>query len=179
VGAGGAPPPDAKPLFEGPIETQKQQDDVPAEFKPKLAKALAALPKPGVPAAVDVVAPAPAAVPAPPRAANRTIAPRRIAVAGGPGGGGGIVFADPTAAAARGARVVTSTDKDNLMIARIDGAKVSYILVFSQADGKTLYDGPVKTDEQRKALPEAVAKQLDVLEKNQRIAPEFGVVGRN
>ena len=181
AGLGGGPPPDAKPLFEGPIENEKQQQDVPAEFKPKLAKALAALPKPGIPGVVvDLVAPAP--VPAPPPGPRVRTAVRRVDGGLVGGGGGRIAIAgDPTAAAAaanRGARVVTSTDKDNLMIARIDGGKISYALVFSQADGKTLFEGPVKTDEQRKALPEIVAKQLETLEKNQRIAPEFGVVGR-
>jgi hypothetical protein len=92
---------------------------------------------------------------------------------------GQLVLGGAVPAGAGGARVVTSTDKDNLMLARIEGGKVAYVLVFSQADGKTLFEGRVTTPEERKALPEAVAKQLEVLEKNQNIAPEFGVVGRN
>jgi hypothetical protein len=190
---------DAKPLFEGPIETDEQRKAVPAEFAGKLATALAALPK----------VPPPGAVPPPPGAAGFAPAPvpmgiatargNRVTVRAGAGGAAGdagdvIVFENGVAAAPGGGggliaiappgrgggnRVVTSTDKDNLMIARIDGGKVTHVLAFSQADGKTLFEGPVKTPEQRKAMPEVVAKQLEVLEKNQNIAPEFGVVGRN
>jgi hypothetical protein len=76
-------------------------------------------------------------------------------------------------------RVLTSTEKDTLLIARFDNGKATHAFAFNTTDGKTLFDGPTTTDEQRKAIPEAVAKQLEVLEKNQTAAPEFGVIGRN
>jgi hypothetical protein len=76
------------------------------------------------------------------------------------------------------ARVLTSTDQDHLLVARMENGKAVHAFAFSQGDGKTLFDGPVATDEQRKAMPEDVAKQLDTLEKNQDAATEFGVTGK-
>jgi hypothetical protein len=75
-------------------------------------------------------------------------------------------------------RILTSNDNDTLLVVRFEKDKPSYMLAFSTADGKTVFDGPVKTDEQRKALPEALAKQLQTLEQNQANAAEFGVLGR-
>jgi hypothetical protein len=82
---------------------------------------------------------------------------------------------DATAAAAARPRIVTSNDKDALLVARFENGKAAYALVFSTATGKTLFDGPAATDEQRKAMPEAFAKQLEILEKNQAATGEFGV----
>src|SRR5207237_549941 len=85
---------------------------------------------------------------------------------GGGGGGGGR------------ARVLTSTDNDTLMLARFENGKATHAFAFSTADGKTLFDGPTASDVERKSIPEAVAKQLDILEKNQDAGAEFGVIGR-
>jgi len=84
--------------------------------------------------------------------------------------------------AARGAaglRVLTSTEKDTLMLARFDKGKAVHVFAFSTADGKVLFDGPVTREEQRKALPADVARQLGDMEKNQKAVGEFGVVGRD
>jgi len=86
-------------------------------------------------------------------------------------------FGDPRGAAP--ARVLTSTDKDTLLLARFDKGKATYVLAFNTTDGKTIFDGSAATDEERKVIPEAVAKQLELLEKNQGAAQEFGVIGRN
>jgi hypothetical protein len=76
-------------------------------------------------------------------------------------------------------RVLTSTENDVLLMARVVDGKATHVFAFSTADGKTLFDGATKTDEERKTLPPAVAKQLETLEKNPAAASEFGVVGRN
>jgi len=76
------------------------------------------------------------------------------------------------------ARTVTSTEQDRLLLARIENGKAVHAFAFSQADGKTLFDGPVATDDERKAMPPDVLKQLETLEKNPDAAAEFGVVGR-
>jgi membrane-associated protease RseP (regulator of RpoE activity) len=76
-------------------------------------------------------------------------------------------------------RVLTSTDNDTLMLARFENHKATHVFAFSTADGKTLFDGPTGDDAQRKAMPQAVAKQLELLEQHQEIAGEFGVVGRD
>lgn len=86
---------------------------------------------------------------------------------------------DPRGVARARVRVLTSTEKDTLLLARIEKGKATYVLAFNTTDGKTLFDGPAATDEERKAVPEAVAKQLELLEKNQGAAQEFGVIGRN
>jgi hypothetical protein len=78
-----------------------------------------------------------------------------------------------------GPRVLTSNEKDTLLLARFENGKATWAFAFSELDGKTLFDGPITNEEQRKAMPEAVAKQLETLEKNQAAAGEFGVVGRN
>jgi membrane-associated protease RseP (regulator of RpoE activity) len=80
---------------------------------------------------------------------------------------------------AQRSRVLTSTEKDTLLLARIEDGKATWAFAFSELDGKILFDGPTVTDEQRKMIPEAVAKQLQTLEDNQAAAGEFGVVGRN
>lgn len=76
-------------------------------------------------------------------------------------------------------RVLTCAEGDTLLLARFENGKPTHAFAFSTTDGKTLFDGPTTNDEQRKAIPETVAKQLDLLEKNQAAASEFGVVGRN
>jgi len=93
-------------------------------------------------------------------------------------GGGPMRFAVRGARAAR-AKVLTSTERDTLLIARFENGKATHAFAFSTTDGKTLFDGPTVSDEQRKSLPEAVAKQLETIEKNQDAATEFGVIGRN
>jgi hypothetical protein len=88
-------------------------------------------------------------------------------------------FGDPRGVARARVRVLTSTERDTLMVARIEKGKATYVLAFNTTDGKTLFDGSTATDGERKAVPEAVAKQLETLEKNQSAAQEFGVIGRN
>lgn len=85
----------------------------------------------------------------------------------------------PTAAPQARTRVLTSTEGDTLLIARVEKGKATHVFAFNTTDGKTLFDGPTASDEQRKAVPQAVLKQLELLEKNQAAAPEFGVIGRN
>lgn len=75
-------------------------------------------------------------------------------------------------------RIVTSTDKDTLMLVRLEKNKPAWVFAFSTADGKTIFDGPVASDEQRKALPAPIETQLQTVEKNLTAAPEFGAIGR-
>ena len=145
-------------IFNGPVETDDQRKALPADLADKLQNAEAHAPMRG-----------------------------RGGFGGGGGGGvgggfGGIAVGAPPRGRAldtRATRVFTSTEDDTLMVARFDKDKAAYVFAFSTADGKTLFDGPTATDEQRKALPDAVAKQLDTLEKNQAAAAEFGQIGRN
>jgi hypothetical protein len=88
----------------------------------------------------------------------------------------GAVYRTAVAARTTRSRVLTSTDKDVLMLARFENGKPTFVFAFSTADGKTLFNGPMANDDQRKEMPEAVANQLNALEKNQQNAAEFGVV---
>jgi membrane-associated protease RseP (regulator of RpoE activity) len=92
--------------------------------------------------------------------------------------GGPLRFAVRGNRGAPRARVLTSTEKDTLLLARFENGNATHAFAFSTTDGKTLFDGPIASDEQRKALPEAVSKQLELIEKNQDAATEFGVIGR-
>ncbi|MEZ0267964.1 MAG: S1C family serine protease [Phycisphaerae bacterium] len=75
-------------------------------------------------------------------------------------------------------RVLTSTQGNTLLLARFENAKPTHLLAIDTSTGKTLFDGAVGTEDQRKAFPPGVAAALDTLEKNQQAAPEFGTVGR-
>ena len=83
------------------------------------------------------------------------------------GRGGGLM------AGGRG-RVATWQDDDQLMILRMVGNTPTYLLALSRKDGRTLYDGPVMTEEQRRGLPAEVAEQFDLLKSKPDIAKEFG-----
>jgi hypothetical protein len=104
----------------------------------------------------------------------------RKAEAGGPlrfGGAPNARLRGIVPAAGR-ARVLTSTEQDRLLVARVENGKAVHAFAFSHADGKTLFDGPVATEDERKALPPDLAKQLETLEKNQDAATEFGATGK-
>ena len=75
-------------------------------------------------------------------------------------------------------RFLTVSDKETLLVVRFEKQKAVHALAFSPTTGKLMVDGPVATDEQRKALPPAVAAQLKTLEENQSTASEFGALGR-
>ncbi|HEY7115296.1 MAG TPA: PDZ domain-containing protein [Tepidisphaeraceae bacterium] len=173
-----------KELFNGPVETDEQRKALPEGLGDKLKKAEA-----GGPLRFTTVA------------GNGAV----ILGAGGGGGGGGgggvstagVGFGGPAiappgvvagnkvygvgmvppAAAAR-ARFLTSIEKDILLIARYENGRITYAFAFSQADGKTLFDGPTATEEQRKDLLPDVAAQLATLEQNPKAATEFGVTNR-
>jgi hypothetical protein len=54
------------------------------------------------------------------------------------------------------------------------GAQPIYLLALSKKDGRTLYDGPVMTDEQRKGVPAEVAEQFEMVAGRPDLAKEFG-----
>src|SRR6185503_13864772 len=71
-------------------------------------------------------------------------------------------------------RVATWQDDDQLMILRFIGNTPTYLLALSKKDGRTLYDGPVMTEEQRRGLPAEVAEPFDLLKSKPDLAKEFG-----
>jgi hypothetical protein len=95
---------------------------------------------------------------------------RPMFVADGFGGGG------PTGA--RG-KVARWQDDDHVMILRVIGNRPIYLLALSKKDGRTLYDGPVMTDEQRKSIPAEVSEQFEMLLAHPESAKEFGAAEPN
>jgi hypothetical protein len=90
--------------------------------------------------------------------------------AGGGGGGGG--FAPMVGA--RG-KVMQWQDANHMLVLRVMGSnKPIYLLALSKKDGRTLFDGPVATDEERKSVPVEVSEQLDMLIAKPDLANEFG-----
>jgi hypothetical protein len=78
--------------------------------------------------------------------------------------------------AAMGARgkVVRWQDDHYILIMRVMGTKPIYLLALSKKDGRTLYDGPVMTDEQRSSIPAEVSEQFQLLGAHPEQIKEFG-----
>jgi RNA polymerase sigma factor (sigma-70 family) len=74
------------------------------------------------------------------------------------------------------ARVVSSIQKDCLMLARVENGRIVYAFAFDAADGRVLFEGPAAAVREREAMPRAVAEQLEVLEKNHRQTSDFGLL---
>jgi hypothetical protein len=92
--------------------------------------------------------------------------------AGAVGGGGGVMFG--AISGARG-KVMQWQDADHMLVMRVTGTnKPVYLLALSKKDGRTLFDGPVASDEERKSVPVEVSEQLDMLIAKPDLAKEFG-----
>lgn len=65
-------------------------------------------------------------------------------------------------------------DGDHIFMMRVMGNKPIYLLALSKKDGRTLYDGPVMTDEQRKSIPAEVSEQFELLLAHPEQIKEFG-----
>ena len=159
-----------KELFNGPVETPEQLKALSPDLTAKLARAQATLPGTITAHAMTI------------RAADFINGAVRFEIVNEVDPQGAITVIDPGAhmgvAGTKRARVLTSTQKQTLIVARMDGARAAYLLAFDTSTGKTLFDGPVVIPAQRKSLPGLLSEQLDVLEKNQADAPEFGTMGR-
>jgi len=85
--------------------------------------------------------------------------------------------AAPGKVAARG-RVLAWSNADLLFIVRAMGPAnqptPTYLLALSKKDGKTLFDGPVMTDEQKQSLPPEIAEPFKSLLAHPETAKEFG-----
>jgi len=57
---------------------------------------------------------------------------------------------------------------------RVVGTKPIYLLALSKKDGRTLYDGPVMTEEQRQSIPAEVGEQFELLVAHPEQIKEFG-----
>lgn len=137
-----------KEIFKGPVETDEQRKGLPPEIAAKLKQAENAM-QPNVNVMWERAIGAPVHA-APVMGVNRDDRPR----------------------------IVSSTDKDTLLLVRLEKNKPTWVFAFSTADGKTLFEGPVASDNQRKTLPAAIETQLQTVEKNLTAASEFGAISR-
>jgi hypothetical protein len=75
-------------------------------------------------------------------------------------------------------KVVRWQDDHHILILRIVEKKPVYLLALSKKDGRTLYDGPVVTDDQRKSVPNEVSESFELLVTKPDLATEFGADGK-
>jgi hypothetical protein len=85
--------------------------------------------------------------------------------------------ADEVSIGGRG-KVVRWQDDDHILILRTVAKKPVYLLALSKKDGRTLYDGPVVTDDQRKSVPNEVSESFELLVSKPELASEFGADGK-
>jgi len=148
-----------KTLFDGPAQTPDERKAIPAELLKKVEQA-------------------------------EQVKPRWQGGLDGGGAGvvvhGGVMGADldraalgglAGAPAARG-RVLTWSNADHLLVVRAMGPPAkptpTYLLALSRKTGQTVFDGPVMTEEQRRAIPAEIAEQFDTVLANPQMLNEFG-----
>jgi hypothetical protein len=89
----------------------------------------------------------------------------------------GLMDRGMVAVTARG-KVSQWQDGDHIFMMRVMGNKPIYLLALSKKDGRTLYDGPVMTDEQRKSIPAEVSEQFELLLAHPEQIKEFGAADK-
>ncbi|HEY3898618.1 MAG TPA: PDZ domain-containing protein [Chthoniobacter sp.] len=99
-----------------------------------------------------------------------SIAPEDILREVRPGGAAQIRVVQPNALVTynvANAKLVMKDDTGEIELATRDGKRT---LAARNAKGETIFDGPIDTEEQRKALPEDVRKKLEVIEQQRKLA---------
>ncbi len=93
------------------------------------------------------------------------------------GGGGLMLTGRPGFGQMGGGRgkVMLWQDDNHVLLTRMIGTKPLYLLALSKKDGRTLYDGPVMTDEQRQSVPTEVSESFELVAAHPEQAKEFGV----
>jgi hypothetical protein len=135
----------------------------------------------GLPDLADKIRKAQEAGKAAPEGIHFLIAEDGAGAPGGGGGGGGDVIGGKgggfvivgKGGASRG-KVVRWQDDEYILIMRTSSGKPLYLLALSKKDGRTIYDGPVQTDEQREGVPAEVAEQFKLVTSKPELATEFG-----
>ena len=99
-----------------------------------------------------------------------SIAPEDILREVRPGGAAQIRVVQPNALVTynvANAKLVMKDDTGEIELTTRDGKRT---LVARNAKGDTIFDGPIDTDEQRKALPEDIRKKLELIEQQKKLA---------
>lgn len=71
-------------------------------------------------------------------------------------------------------RVKLWQDDQHILVVRGTPQSLTYLLALSKKDGRTVYDGPVDTPEQRQSMPGEIAEKFEALARNPDMAREFG-----
>jgi hypothetical protein len=80
----------------------------------------------------------------------------------GIGGGGGA------------GRVVRWQDNDHILLMRMAGRSPTYLLALSKKDGRTVFEGPVAREEDRRSVPAEVAEEFQMILTQPEVADELG-----
>jgi len=97
--------------------------------------------------------------------------PRRMVFA--PGGGMGAAMT--LRGGGGGGKVTRWQDDDHVFLIRMTGRQPGYLLALSKKDGRTVFDGPVATDDERKNLPGEISEKFGLILAQPDTAKEFGV----
>jgi hypothetical protein len=73
-----------------------------------------------------------------------------------------------------GGKVVRWQDDDHVLLMRMAGRSPSYLLALSKKDGRTVFDGPVASPEDRQGVPAEVAEQFQMICGQPELAQELG-----
>ena len=99
-------------------------------------------------------------------AAGRDTAPLKLQM--------GVPFGKGFAAAGGGGRVVRWQDDDHVLLMRMAGRTPTYLLALSKKDGRTVFDGPVADEDDRRSVPAEIAEEFAMLCDQPEAAQELG-----
>jgi hypothetical protein len=95
------------------------------------------------------------------------------AAAGGGFGGGGVAFFGGGFGGA-GGKVARWQDDNHVLLMRMAGRSPTYLLALSKKDGRTLFDGPVANEDDRRSVPAEIAEQFQMICAQPDMAQELG-----
>jgi hypothetical protein len=105
-------------------------------------------------------------------------APGAKGAAGGGGfGGGGVAFFGGGFGGA-GGKVARWQDDNHVLLMRMAGRSPTYLLALSKKDGRTLFDGPVANEDDRRSVPAEIAEQFQMICAQPDMAQELGAADK-
>jgi hypothetical protein len=109
-------------------------------------------------------------------AANRDAT--RMQFTPAPKGAGGAMGGFGTAVGIGGAggKVVRWQDDNHVLLMRMSGRTPTYLLALSKKDGRTVFDGSVANEDDRRGLPAEIAEQFQMVCAQPELAQELGGV---
>ena len=94
---------------------------------------------------------------------------------GGFGGGfGAVTVGGGGVGGGAGGKVARWQDDDHVMLMRMSGRSPTYLLALSKKDGRTVFDGPVANEDDRRNVPAEIAEQFQMICAQPDVAQELG-----